>query len=98
MSGAECSQCLTIPSERENICCKEIKKNIAWHRHFDGEIPTHACTTDLLYTSVIAPVVCCSTNARVYASTLSVVLPRRHDIRAHQLISINRTKKDAFLK
>ena len=32
MSSAEYSQCLTIPSERENICCKEInKKNIAWH-------------------------------------------------------------------
>ena len=49
MSGAECSQCLTIPSERENICCKEInKKNIAWHIGIlTVKKTTHARTTDL---------------------------------------------------
>ena len=62
MSGAECSQCLTIPSERENICCKKKKNNnIAWHigilvvkylhmghMHAQQTCRTHDCTRRLL--------------------------------------------------
>ena len=56
MSGAECSQCLTIPSERENICCKERnKENITWHigiltvkylHMHDNRLVVPSCTHD----------------------------------------------------